>query len=54
MAKIYLSWPSLLYTGDGLTCQRLVLGTCFYEHPYCTHSDSVSLMTNVLIVSRFG
>ena len=33
-----------------------MLCTCFFEHPYCTDSDILFLflLTNVLIVSRFG
>ena len=43
--------------GDGSTQQLLMLGTWFYEYPYCTDSDILLflfLLTNVLIVSRFG
>ena len=40
----------------GLTQQLLVFGTLFYEHPYWTSSSIpfIFLLTNVLIVSRFG
>ena len=46
----------VVYWDNGLTQQLLVLGTWFYEHPYCTDSDIsfLFLLTNVLIVSCFG
>ena len=36
-------------------CILYLVGTWFYEHPYCTDSDIVSLFrTNALLASRFG